>query len=113
MKQYMAVAPGARRSFSHTRPVFVIDDLDELAGPRAGVVTLPLHIDWTPSSMYDLSNPSRRASMYAVVLREAGNESELAQFLNRDELVSMWPSIDVPAHIRGFWESAHPALKGV
>lgn len=112
MKQYMAVAPGARRSFSHTRPVFVIDDLDDLAGPRDGVVRLPVHIDWTPSSVYDLSDPTRRASMYSVILREAGNESELASLLNRHELVSMWPTIDVPAHIREFWESAHPVLKG-
>lgn len=50
---------GTRLGFSHTQPVFVVDDLAELRGPTSGTVTPPVHLDWTPSSSYDLADPGR------------------------------------------------------
>lgn len=111
MKTYLPVAPGARRGFSHTRPVYVIDDLADLHGPTSGLVTLPIHIDWTPASTYDLSNPTRVRSMYAVVLREAGSEPEIAEWLDYGLLLRHWAELNLPAFVRESWEAAHPALR--
>ena len=110
MKTYMPVARGTRRGFSHTRPAFVIDDLADLRGPASGTVTLPLHIDGTPSSTYDLSDPTRLRSMYAVVLREAGSEDEIKSLLNTHLLMQHWADLRLPGFVRGDWEQAHPEL---
>jgi len=71
VKIYKPVGPSGIRSFENTKPVFVPDSLDDLRGPTAGRVTLPLHIDWTPSNTYDLSDAVNTCTMYATVLREA------------------------------------------
>lgn len=107
----MPVAPGARFGFSHTRPAYVVDDLADLHGPTGGTVTLPIHIDWTPSSTYDLSDPTRVRGMYSVVLREASSEDEVAEWIDRDLLVEHWTRIGMPVFVRKAWETAHPELR--
>lgn len=111
MKTYLPVAPGARRGFSHTRPVYVVDDLADLHGPTTGTATLPIHIDWTPASSYDLTDPTRVRSMYAVVLREAGSEAEVAEWLDGETLLEHWAALNIPAFVRESWETAHPVLR--
>ena len=111
MRAYMPVAPGARFGYSHTRPVFVVDDLDELHGPTTGTVAPPLHIDWTPSSPYDMSNSRQVRSMYATVLREAMSEVELATWISRDLLFEHWVALNLPVFTRETWESVHPSLR--
>lgn len=111
MKTYLPVAPGARQGFSHTRPVYVIDDLADLHGPTSDLVTLPIHIDWTPASTYDLSNPTRLRSMYAVVLRGAGSEAEVAEWLDPRLLLQHWAELNLPTFVRDTWEAVHPTLR--
>lgn len=110
MKTYKPVAPGTRRGFPHTTPAYVVDDLSVLHGPVSGVVTLSLHIDWTPSSTYDLSEPRRVRTMYETVLREAGSEAEVAEWIDRGLLLAHWPSLGLPDFVRAAWEAAHPEL---
>ncbi len=110
MKIYKPVGPAGICTFENTKPVFVADSLDDLRGPTAGSVTLPLHLDWTPSSTYDLSADVRVCTMYATVLREAKAEDDLARFLNRELLVRMWSSLRLPDFIRESWERRFPPL---
>lgn len=111
MKIYKPVGPAGIRSFENTKPVFVADSLDDLRGPTAGSVTLPLRLDWTPSNTYDLSDEARTCTMYATVLREAKSEDDLARFLERDLLVRMWASLRLPVFIRESWERRFPQLR--
>lgn len=111
MKTYLPVEPGARRSFRNTRPVYVVDNLRDLNGPRSGNVTLPLHLDWTPSATYDFADPRRVRTMYATVLREAAHEGDLTAYLNSDVLVAIWGSLNISAFVRASWETAHPELR--
>lgn len=111
MKAYAPVATGARPGFTNTRPVFVIDDLRDLRGPAAGTVSLPLYLDWSETSTYDLSEPHRVRTLYATVLREAMSEEDLAQFLDVDVLTSVWGELNLPAFVRAAWEEAHPELR--
>jgi hypothetical protein len=47
--------------------------------------------------------------MYEVVLREAHTETEIEESIAADLLRELWPAMTLPAHIRGFWEQAHPS----
>jgi len=111
VKLYKPVGPAGICSFENTKPVFVSDSLDDLRGPTAGSVALPLHLDWTPSNTYDLSDEARTCTMYATVLREAKSEDDLSRFLNRELLVCAWPSLRSPVFIREIWERRFPQLR--
>lgn len=93
-----------------SRPVVVADDLARLRGPSSGIVTLPITLNWTPRTNYDLSTDGARRSLDQVVLREALDESELEEYLNADLLRSLWPSLTLPRAVREAWEQLHPNL---
>ncbi|MFF6995908.1 hypothetical protein ACFY93_13280 [Streptomyces sp. NPDC008313] len=85
--------------------------LDELHGPAAGVVSLPLHMAWSGLTSYDLTEPRRRMGLYRTVLHE-GLHDDLPLFLNRDLLLRMWPVLRtlVGRTVRAVWEDAFPEL---
>jgi hypothetical protein len=105
---YVANTPVLDRMAS--RPVVVVDDLARMRGPSKGVVTLPITLDWTPRTRYDLSNETAQRSLYQVVLREARTEAELEEYLNADLLCRLWNSLTLPRPVREIWEAQHPAL---
>lgn len=108
MKTYMPAA--GRPHFGNTKPVVVVDDLSQMHGPSTGVVTLPVHLDWTPSSTYDLSVPARVRTLYATALREATSDEQLAEYLNADLLRRHWAELRLGPFVRKTWEQAHPEL---
>lgn len=89
----------------------IVESLEDLVGPQDGVVTLPLRIDWSTTKVYDLNDPVRLASMYAIVLREALNVEDLKSLLNAEILRGLWPTLRLPNTIRQMWEQAHPELR--
>lgn len=93
-----------------SRPIVVVDDLARLQGPSDGVVALPLTLNWTPRSHYDLGNEVARRSLYQVVLREALSEAELEENLDAALLRLLWGSLTLPAAVRDAWERTHPSL---
>lgn len=93
-----------------SRPVVVVDDFARLHGPSSGVVTLPITLNWTPRSTYDLDSPTARRSLYEVVLREALEEAELEEYLDAHLLRELWRSLTLPRTVRTAWEQHHPAL---
>lgn len=88
----------------------VATSLADLSGPITGVVTLPIHLDWGSDPRYSLDDPVQLRTMYATVLREAFNISDLVRFINEDLLREHWEAIRIPATVRSAWESAHPDL---
>jgi hypothetical protein len=109
-RHYVTNAPVMDRTVS--RPVVVVDDLTRLHGPSAGVVTLPITLNWTPRTHYDLRSEAAQRSLYEVVLREAHNEEEVETYLNPDLLRHLWNRLTLPRAVREFWEAQHPALAG-
>jgi len=110
MKVY-APATGTILTFTHTKPFYVIDDLSQLNGLASGIIHLPLLIDWSPSSGYDLSQIPRVRTMYSHVLREAKSEHDLARYLNLPLLRAVWADLRIPAFIREAWEQQHQEIK--
>lgn len=99
-RHYVTNAPALDRTVS--RPVVVVDDLASLHGPAAGVVTLPITLNWTPRTRYDLAGEAAQRSLYQVVLREAHTEDEIETYLNADLLRRLWGTLTLPRAVREF-----------
>ncbi|MGW1729301.1 hypothetical protein ACWCQK_41675 [Streptomyces sp. NPDC002306] len=85
--------------------------LDELSGPTAGTVDLPLHVAWSGRRSYGLGRPRSRMSLYRTVLTE-GQRQDLISFLNRDLLTAQWPVLRtlISRPLHDAWEHRFPEL---
>jgi hypothetical protein len=99
-----------QRGYGDRKPYVLAEDLDDLHGPTQGTVTLPQHLDWSGSAVYDLDRPARLASMYKAVLNEARGVEDLRHWLDRRALVELWPTLWLPPRLRGMWEARFPEL---
>ena len=93
------------------RPVLVAGSLRELAGPRHGLVELPLRLWWNPNRHFDLDQPTMLLWMYENVLREAVRVDELRRYLHGPTLIRVWPELNLPHGVRAAWEARHPSLR--
>lgn len=84
--------------------------LADLTGPTAGVVELPITIDWGPRRRYDLGTDTDRRIVYERVLREAGDAEEVGRYVNGAVLVEVWPRLFLPSRVRQRWEERFPEL---
>ena len=80
--------------------------LAELRGPLTGVVQLPLRVYASgqgPARSFDLSNEAERIELYEIVLTD-GTAEDVCHYVNREELLRLWPRLWLPAHVRQVWE---------
>jgi hypothetical protein len=91
-------------------PYVVPESLDQLTGPRTGIIELPTPIDWSPQPRYDLDNPDDRVSLYTKVISEASTVDDLSRFLNKDLLIELWPQLRLPRYCVPKWHEAFPRL---
>lgn len=66
--------------------------LEDLRGPAAGTVELPLHVARSRRRVYDVGEEDQRLILYALLLAEAQRE-DLERFVHREWLVSIWPRL--------------------
>lgn len=92
-------------------PPVVPPSLAELRGPTAGTVTLPLWIQWSGLSTYDLNVVDDVVWMYSRVIREASSVSDLQAYLNGERLVILWPQLRLPVRHLVAWEEAFDQLQ--
>lgn len=83
--------------------------LNELAGPSSGVIDLPRTIYWGPEEAVDLADLVDIQRMYQAVVR-TGTRQEQERWLNRDLLLTAWPSLVLPVRCRTLWESKFSEL---
>lgn len=100
----------ALKSVYDSMPVILPVSLDDLCGPTEGVLTLPIHLDWSPSRTYNLADLKRVRTLYCTVLREASGTDDLMTWVNKDQLLVVWSDLVLPDRIRHAWESAFPEL---
>jgi hypothetical protein len=87
--------------------------LEELQGPTEGSVKLPVWIQWSGRTTYDLARVEDVVWMYSRVIREACSEGDLRAYLSGEHLVALWPQLTLPArHVRA-WEGAFDRLRGL
>jgi hypothetical protein len=99
------------RATRSSRPAVVVTSLDALAGPRHGVVELPIRLMWNPDRRFDLDDPDELRWMYENVLREAVSPEEIRRWVNADLLARVWPDLNLPHGVRMAWEARHPHLR--
>jgi DNA invertase Pin-like site-specific DNA recombinase len=93
------------------RNVLVATRLEDLSGPTAGLVELPLRLFWSGSDrVFDLDDPAARNTAYEAVLGESVEAAELA-WLNGRKLAEVWPRLFLPRGVRRAWEEQHPVLR--
>jgi hypothetical protein len=98
-------ASGPRRG-GWRRPVSLPADLAELRGPLTGMVQLPLRVYASgqgPARSFDLSNEAERIELYEIVLTD-GTAEDVCHYVNREELLRLWPRLWLPPHVRHVWE---------
>jgi len=100
----------SRVRYAEIRPYAVPETLEELAGPRSGVVVLPTLLDWTPKRVYDLSDDVDLRMLYETVIREAMHVEELRQFLDLELLLRVWQRLWLPPRVRSMWDGRFPQL---
>jgi hypothetical protein len=97
--------------YADHRPYAIPERLEVLAGPVAGTVTLPSHLDWSGAQRtYHLENPAERNVLYERVIREALTVGDLGRYLNAGVLVRVWGQLYLPERVREAWERRFPAL---
>jgi hypothetical protein len=102
----MTTSALGRRRGGWQRPVSLPADLAELRGPLTGLVRLPLSIYASgqgPARSFDLSNEAERVELYEIVLTD-GTAKDVCRYVNREELMRLWPRLWLPPHVRQVWE---------
>lgn len=86
--------------------------LEDLAGPREGVVVLPLHVAWSGLRGFRLDRPRQRMGLYRIVLAE-GLHDDLCTYLHHELLIAQWPILRtlISRTVREVWEAAFPQLQ--
>lgn len=86
--------------------------LEELRGPREGVVELPLHVAWSGLRAFDLADEKLLLGLYRTVLT-SGFHDDYTAFLNADLLRANWPLLRrmVGRGVRTAWEDTFPQLR--
>ena len=77
-------------SYAENRPYLLPETLGELTGPVAGMVQLPLRLDWTERVEFHLDDPAEQNVMYGRVIREATRPEDLRSYLNGAILRETW-----------------------
>jgi hypothetical protein len=97
-------------SYASRIPYVVPDSLDQLTGPRTGMVEIPVSVGWGPQRVYDLGNPVDRQYLYQTVLSEASTLDQLTRLVNKDLLIELWPQLHLPRYCVRRWHTAFPQL---
>ena len=92
------------------KPYAIVNSLDDLAGPAAGVIDLPHSVLWAPGgSSVNLDDSGGTALAYQAVLAE-GTVEDLQSVLNLERLLAVWPTLMMPSRVRRMWEERFPEL---
>jgi hypothetical protein len=88
------------------RPVAIPEDVGDPGFTRSrGVVELPLHVYWSsPSRTWDLDDERQLERVYELVLTD-GTDEDVRRFIDLDQLMSMWPRLNLAPHVREAWEA--------
>lgn len=86
--------------------------LDDLRGPAAGFVALPLRLAWSGITAFDLSNWRLRLTYQRIIITE-GIPGDPEAYLDRAQLIELWPYQRrmLGAAYRLPWETAFPDLR--
>jgi hypothetical protein len=86
------------------KPYEAPDSLDELRGPKSGLLTLPIDVYWGPTPVVNLDSVGGVVMAYQATISE-GSAADQEKLLNRELLIEIWPRLALPARARAIWET--------
>lgn len=94
------------------KPYSIPRSLNDLNGPRTGVLHLPKSIYWAPGGGdITLSTEGSTKLAYQSVIAE-GTIDQQCRFLNKDLLIELWPHLSIPSRAAHEWQERFPQLRG-
>jgi hypothetical protein len=87
------------RTYAENRPDVLPETLGELIGPVAGVIQLPLRLDWSERAEFHLGIPAERNVTYERVIREASRVDDLRSYLNDEVLCHVFGRAEVRDYV--------------
>lgn len=94
------------------KPYAFVDALDELRGPSSGMLEMPHSVFWAPGKkQLSLDADDTLEQAYQAVLSE-GTQDQIEALINRDNLIRIWPDLDLPIRVAKGWEQRHRELRG-
>ncbi|MCI0142162.1 hypothetical protein KNN17_11285 [Arthrobacter bambusae] len=110
LHEYVAAPDKHRHTIADSLVYLVPDELDDLHGPAAGTVELPLHLDWGPERTYNLDDAGSCSVLYQLTLQNSGSIEEICRIVNAGRLTALWSTMILPARCRQLWETSFPQL---
>lgn len=99
-----------RARFRDLKPYDVVASLDELRGPARGPISLPRWVRWQADGDVDVDDPGGLRMAYQALLSEGTAEVQ-ARLLNKQLLITVWPSLSLDSRVRDLWESRFLELR--
>ena len=84
--------------------------------PPPEIRALPVSLHWSGDEVaarFDLDDAKQQLLLYVTVLREAGEPTDLGDWLDGGQLVELWPRLAkrLPKTVRAAWEEQHSVLR--
>ena len=110
LREYVHDSGTRHHTIEDSLVYLVPGSLEGLHGPSTGTVQLPIHLDWGPDRRYEAGDDASCRTLYQLTLQNSGSADEMANILNPDRLIALWPSMRLPARCRQLWNAAFPQL---
>ncbi|MCS6711719.1 transcriptional regulator [Brachybacterium sp. EF45031] len=102
-----------RVRFRDIKPYSIVDSLDELTGPSAGQITLPVDVHWSgPRSTFDVQDRDDLQQAYQSILSN-GRREHLVEFLHKDLLLTVWPVLALDRRVLDLWCDRFPEIAAI
>lgn len=90
----------------------IVDRMDDLQGPTAGKIRLPLDVYWGPRPReYNLEDKNQAMEAYKLLLQE-GTSELIKKYINKNRLIEYWPDMILSIEVVQLWHGKFPELHG-
>lgn len=110
LRDYVLAPVEHRHTIADSLVYLVPDAFEDLQGPAAGSVELPLHLDWGPERTYNVDDDGSCSVLYQLTLQNSGSIEEICRIVQAERLTALWPTMILPARCRQLWETSFPEL---
>lgn len=92
------------------RAIVLPPNLNMLAGPRSGIFQQPISVMWQ-SRVTNLENMAEVRHLYEETLSSGVSVDLMAKVLNKQLLITLWRTLNLPEMPRQVWEAHFPQLR--
>jgi hypothetical protein len=95
------------------RRAVAVPALANLHGAHDGTLVVPRRLYWSGDAdcgQVDLANEDEIALAYESIIETARTTADLAEHLNAELLIRVWPTLGIAPARREAWEASNPVL---